>query len=198
MKNWQDISLELYESHLDDLEITKGLNTIFKRQLKEYGPDSLTIWGIAGGLGLDQIKDLNLSQIVGIDTNRKFLDKCSQRYQKKYPKLKLKQIDLDNPKSPNWTTDFIWAPLVFSYLKDISVSLKYAAESLEENGILSVVVLDSPVEESSLPKRKPIDLKTFETVADKNNLHLIEITDVNASSEVKLKVIDFIKRSNND
>lgn len=83
---WQNIPLDVFENHINDskLALSKTLNNILKTQLKEYGPDSLAIWGIAGGSALEQAKDFSANEIIGIDINQKYLDVCSQRYKKNF------------------------------------------------------------------------------------------------------------------
>lgn len=199
---WQNIPLEVYENHLNHpkLTISKALNGILKSQMKEYGPDSLTIWGIGGGAMLDQIKDYTDHVIVGVDINQRFLDVCSQRYKSLFSRLQLKQMDLDASTNKIYKTDFIWAPLIFNYLKNIHHSLKYASDSLEDNGVLSMVVLcdASTFNNDKLPLPVQVDVIQIEKLATRENLHLIESSLVTSTTGVNLQVLDFIKNKDSE
>ena len=199
---WQNIPLEVYEDHLNhpELSINKALNTIFKTQLKEYGPDSLTIWGIAGGTWLDQAKDYASNEIIGIDINQKYLEICNKRYQKEFTRLKLKQMDLDVSGNKVFKTDFIWAPLIFNYLNNTKINLKYASETLDDNGVLSLVIVSdyTSVNKANLPEAKKINLDQLEDIAKSVDLHLIESSIVSTSAGVKLQVLDFIKNKDSE
>ena len=201
MKMWQNIPLDVFENHINDSKIalSKTLNNILKNQLKDYGPDSLAIWGIAGGSGLEQAKDYSANEIIGIDINQKYLDVCSQRYKKEFTRLKLHQMNLDNSGNKVFKVDFIWAPLIFNYLNNHKLNLKYASESLESNGVLSLAVLtDVSSNNINLPEAEKINLDEFEALAENVDLHLIESSIVTTVSGIELQLLDFIKNKDSE
>ena len=83
MKNpWENIDLIAYETHMssDNVLQLQILNNITKEQLNDYKNTDVTILGIAGGNGLENIDISRTKKVYGIDVNKKYLVICKDRY----------------------------------------------------------------------------------------------------------------------
>jgi len=78
---WEKINLDIYEKHmqLDNINQLQVLNKITKHQL-DYLVDSVAIWGIAGGNGLEHVSCNNFDSVYGIDINQNYLKVVKKRF----------------------------------------------------------------------------------------------------------------------
>lgn len=83
---WTSIRLEDYENHmkLEQVKQLQGLNQMMKEQMERYPVSTVMILGIAGGNGLNHIKQKQFEAVYGVDINRDYLTYCNIRY----PELK--------------------------------------------------------------------------------------------------------------
>lgn len=79
---WEEIDLIDYENHmsLDNVYQLQALNEMMKEQFYAYNVRTLMILGIAGGNGLNHIKDGDFDVIYGVDINKNYLNECKKRY----------------------------------------------------------------------------------------------------------------------
>ena len=80
---WNEIALTDYESHMSLASIMQlqALNKLIKGQLKAWPVSSTMILGIAGGNGLEHIRDSGIKKVYGVDINAAYLSETSVRYQ---------------------------------------------------------------------------------------------------------------------
>lgn len=128
MKNpWEDVSLTDYEAHmqLSDIYQLQTLNQIMKSQIIAYKVDTIAILGIAGGNGLEHVKESDFIAIYGIDINKRYLRECKQRF-KNLECLELIQMDITKPISQLPKVELVIANLVIEYigLKNLEMQLK--------------------------------------------------------------------------
>ena len=118
MKNpWEKLDLEIYESHMKLANVSQLqlLNKIMKSQFYSYEVDSVGIWGIAGGNGLEHISCNSFNLVYGIDINEEYLKITKKRY----PKLNclfLKKLDLNEIAIDLNKVDLIIANLLLEYI----------------------------------------------------------------------------------
>ena len=79
---WEEIELSDYENHMksDSVKQLQTLNTMMKRQLNRYPVKTVMVLGVAGGNGLEHIDTQKVQKLYGVDINRKYLEKCAERY----------------------------------------------------------------------------------------------------------------------
>ena len=72
----------------------QALNKLIEGQLKAWPVSSTMILGIAGGNGLEHIRDSGIKKVYGVDINAAYLSETSVRYQDLGNILELLCIDL--------------------------------------------------------------------------------------------------------
>lgn len=79
---WEEIDLSDYESHmaLDSVMQLQAMNEIMKGQFYRYPADSVMIFGVAGGNGLNHIRPKQIRKVYGVDINGDYLAACTERY----------------------------------------------------------------------------------------------------------------------
>lgn len=118
MKNpWEKLDLDIYESHMKLATVSQLqlLNRIMKSQLYSYEVDSVGIWGIAGGNGLEHISCNNFDLVYGIDINEDYLKITKKRYSK-LNCLVLKRLDLNEMAIDLDKVELIIANLLIEYV----------------------------------------------------------------------------------
>lgn len=210
MNVWTKIPLSDYEEHMSHPEVgqLQLIDSVFREKLKQYYPESVTIWGIAGGNGLQHIDTNLVSEVVGLDINPDYLDSCKKRYADKIKNLKLINLDLNAKDKPVIATDFIWAALVFEYL-DVPKALAYASKCLQERGLLSILiqkdngkdsVSTSIVESVKLlePFINCLNEEELTAMGENHDLHLIDSMEYQLPDGKYFVVLDFIKSTDNE
>ncbi len=118
MKNpWEILDLSIYENHmnLENVDQIPLLNKIMKSQLSYFNVDSVAIWGIAGGNGLEHISCKNFKKVHGIDINSKYLNEIKRRF----PDLNcliLEKLDLNDLLIDLPETGLVIANLLIEYI----------------------------------------------------------------------------------
>lgn len=128
MKNaWESVLLTDYEAHMQLSEVyqLQTLNTIMKWQINTYNVDSLAILGIAGGNGLEYIKESEIKKVYGIDINNSYLMECKKRF-KSLKCLELIQMDIADSMKQLPNVELVIANLVIEYvgIETLSMQLK--------------------------------------------------------------------------
>lgn len=118
MKPWEKIAFDDYENHMKSKEVMQlqTLNRIIESQFNKYNVESVCIFGITCGNGLEHIDTTKIKRVVGIDINRDYLDECRKRYNY-LCNLELLSIDLESTDVKlNIKCDLIVANLVIEYI----------------------------------------------------------------------------------
>ena len=115
---WEEIALTDYESHmsLETVYQLQTMNDMMREQCYAYDIKTLMILGIAGGNGLDHIKNGDFDRIYGVDINQHYLEACKQRYAHLANMFEpictdLLRVDLQLP-----TADLLIANLLIEYI----------------------------------------------------------------------------------
>lgn len=113
---WENVDLSIYEKHmrLDSIAQLPLLNKIMKSQF-DYKVNSVAIWGIAGGNGLEYVSCNNFDFIYGIDINQKYLETVKERYSN-LKCLYLEKIDLCDLSADLPVVEFVIANLLIEFI----------------------------------------------------------------------------------
>ncbi len=115
---WESIDLSDYENHmsLDNVGQLQALNALMREQLFSHEVKSVMILGVAGGNGLEHIKDGNFERVYGVDINRAYLAECERRFPSLSGVLEIICADLlgDNLKLPH--AELLIADLLIEYI----------------------------------------------------------------------------------
>ena len=115
---WNEITLTDYESHMSLASIMQlqALNKLIKGQLKAWPVSSTMILGIAGGNGLEHIRDSGIKKVYGVDINAAYLSETSVRYQDLGNILELLCIDLHKCSGKLPGAELLIANLLVEYI----------------------------------------------------------------------------------
>ena len=93
---WEEISLNDYENHmsLDSVKQLQTMNSIMKEQFEAYPVSTAMVLGVAGGNGLEHIRQDKYRTVYGVDINEEYLRIVSERYAYLSDVLKCLKIDL--------------------------------------------------------------------------------------------------------
>jgi ubiquinone/menaquinone biosynthesis C-methylase UbiE len=179
MKNpWTNIPAEEYEKHMSEVGQLQLINSTFKHYFDLYHPKDIVVLGATTGNGFENIKN-KINSITAIDINGDYLLELKNRF----PNLThLSTIcgDIQNLKSNNLSSDFIYAALIFEYV-DLNKTILNIKNWLKGQGKL-VTVLQMPNEKISVVSptqfknleqlseiMKLVDISYFEEVMNENN-----------------------------
>jgi len=153
MKNpWEEISLSDYENHmrLDTVQQLQVMNEMMKGQLDTYPIDSVMIFGIAGGNGLEHVRKEKVTKVYGVDVNAGYLREVVRRYPDLKEILECLCVDLLEEAEKLPRADMVIANLLIEYIgyqcfqKAIThVSPKYVSCMIQIN-LDDSFVSDSP------------------------------------------------------
>ncbi len=95
---WEEKKLDDYENHmsLDSVKQLQTMNMIMKSQFNDYPVDSVMVFGIAGGNGLEHVDRNKYRTVYGVDINEEYLHVVEQRYADLSDMLKCMKINLIN------------------------------------------------------------------------------------------------------
>ena len=115
---WEKIKLADYEGHmnLESVNQLPVLREILKEQLGAQHIQNAMILGIAGGAGLECVKQGQLNKLYGIDINEGFLVECKSRFGHLEPMLELINMDLMKEDCFLPKTDLLICNLVAEYI----------------------------------------------------------------------------------
>ena len=169
MKNpWTNIPVEECEKHMSEVGQLQLLNSTFKHYFDLYDPKDIIVLGATAGNGFENIKH-KIDSITAIDINSGYLFELKNRF----PNLaRLSTIcgDIQNLKSNNLSSDFIYAALIFEYV-DLSKTILNIKNWLKSQGKL-VTVLQMPNENISAVS--PTQFKNLEQLSE--IMKLVDIT----------------------
>jgi hypothetical protein len=142
---WNTIPLEDYEQHMQHETVGQLhlLNNLTKKYLEKVSPDIALFLGIAGGNGLEHIKNNITSQVYGIDINQSYLNETKKRFQGKIQNLNLINLDISSKKNEVITkANLIWAALIFEYV-DMETCFEFINNNIIENGHLIITIQEN-------------------------------------------------------
>ena len=115
---WEEINLDDYEKHmsLDSVRQLQTMNSIMKDQFEDYPVDTATVFGIAGGNGLEHVSTEKYSKVYGVDINREYLKAVSERYKNLDGVLECLQINLINDYDKLPESQLVIANLLVEYI----------------------------------------------------------------------------------
>ncbi len=119
MKNlWQNIDLTDYENHmrLDSVRQLQALNHIMQIQFNRYKVNSVMILGVAGGNGLEHIKETAFTKVYGVDINADYLEMCRRRYPEIKDRVNFIEADLMDETLSLPAVDLVIANLLIEYI----------------------------------------------------------------------------------
>lgn len=119
---WNEIDINVYEAHMSSKNVMQLqlLNSIMKQQLSDYEHCYVSILGIAGGIGLNNIDITTTKKVYAIDVNSKYLEICKQRYHSLGNILELICCDLADVQTILPFSDIIICNLIIEYLGEYS------------------------------------------------------------------------------
>lgn len=117
MNPWEEISLSDYENHmsLDSVKQLQAMNDMMKTQFERYPVTTVSIFGIAGGNGLNNVGK-KFSKIYGIDINEEYLSVVKERYSDLEGVLECLKIDLINDSDSVPEAELVIANLLIEYI----------------------------------------------------------------------------------
>lgn len=117
MRNpWESLDLNIYEKHMNLKNVAQIplLNNIMKSQFSYIDIDSVAIFGVAGGNGLEHVNN-NLNKIYCIDINIEYLDAIKKRYSH-LNNLIFENLDLNDSSIDLKEADLVIANLIIEYI----------------------------------------------------------------------------------
>ncbi len=184
--HWLNIPLEDYEGHMSHKNVQQldALAALFKNALAICRPENISIVGIAGGNGIDQIDHETTKRIVGLDINPQYLNEVRRRF-RHLSTLELDCLDLQTERASSSPTTLVHAALIFEHT-GLEPALSNVLPLVEKDGKFSVVLqLPSQLEQdvsltgfSSLQTLKQdfrlIDPDEFTQLMTQNDFHLFQ------------------------
>lgn len=115
---WEMISLEDYENHmkLDSVRQLQGLNEMMQGQLDAFPASSVMILGVAGGNGLEHIRNGQFEKVYGVDVNAAYLEAAAGRHPALKGILECLQADLTKKPCRLPKADLVLADLLVEYI----------------------------------------------------------------------------------
>ena len=115
---WETITLEDYENHmkLDSVRQLQGLNHLMQSQLNAFPASSVMVLGVAGGNGLEHIRDGQFEKVYGVDVNAAYLEAAARRHPALKGVLECLRIDLTEEPCRLPKADLVLANLLVEYI----------------------------------------------------------------------------------
>lgn len=115
---WEEIPLNDYENHmkLNSVMQLQAMNERMKDQFNIYPVSSVMILGIAGGNGLEHIKEHQFEHIYGVDVNPSYLQEVVRRYPSLTGVLECLCINLIEETAKLPKADLVIANLLVEYI----------------------------------------------------------------------------------
>jgi threonine dehydrogenase-like Zn-dependent dehydrogenase len=169
---WLSIPLEDYEGHMDSAGVQQlgALSELFKRALNRCLPGSVAVLGVAGGNGLEQINCAATKRIVGVDINRRYLDKVRRRFGT-LTGLELHCRDLTERDFSLAPVALVHAALIFEHV-GLGGALENALSLVAPEGALSVVLQFPSQDEQAVASTIYTSMQTL-----KQDFALIDISE---------------------
>ncbi len=119
MKNpWEEIALADYENHmkLDSVRQLQALSAMMKGQLSAYPVRRAMILGVAGGNGLEHVKESTLTCVYGVDVNAAYLQEALRRHPELEGVLQCLHVDLTTEAHRLPQAELVIANLLVEYI----------------------------------------------------------------------------------
>lgn len=119
MKNpWKEIDLADYENHmrLDTVQQLQAMNEMMKGQFDAYPINSVMVFGVAGGNGLEHVQREKFTKVYGIDVNADYLREVVRRYPDLKEVLECLCVDLMEEAEKLPHADMVIANLLIEYI----------------------------------------------------------------------------------
>ena len=119
---WEKIPLKDYEAHmsLESVRQLQAMHEIMRDQLNVYPAESLMILGVAGGNGVDYVREKagegNLKKVYGVDVNPSYLETVRQRYADLKGILECIRVNLRKEPGRLPQAEFVIANLLIEYV----------------------------------------------------------------------------------
>ena len=115
---WEAIDLSIYEKHMSSAEVyqLQLLNEITKEQLMDNEQAYVSVLGVAGGNGLDNIDISKTKKVYAVDINKNYLDICRERYEFMGEALELLCMDLTDEDAFLPFTNLLICNLIVEYI----------------------------------------------------------------------------------
>lgn len=115
---WETITLEDYENHmkLDSVRQLQGLNHLMRSQLNAFPASSVMVLGVAGGNGLEHIRDGQFEKVYGVDVNAAYLETAARRHPTLKGVLECLRVDLTEEPCRLPKADLVLADLLVEYI----------------------------------------------------------------------------------
>ena len=115
---WEEISLDDYEKHmsLDSVKQLQTMNRIMEDQFEAYPVSTAMVLGVAGGNGLEHIRQDKYRTVYGVDINGDYLRAVSKRYAVLSNVLKCLKIDLIHDADQLLEAQLLTANLLIEYI----------------------------------------------------------------------------------
>lgn len=115
---WKEIALSDYENHmkLDSVMQLQAMNTMMRRQLDNAAADAVMILGVAGGNGLEHIRQDKWKRVYGVDINPDYLRAVEQRYPELTGILECLCVDLTEDVCSLPKAELVIANLLVEYI----------------------------------------------------------------------------------
>jgi SAM-dependent methyltransferase len=170
---WLSIPLEDYEGHMGSAGVRQltALAELFKRALDLCLPESVSVLGIAGGNGLEQIDYAATKRIVGVDINQRYLDEVQRRFGR-LAGLELHCRDLAERDFSLAPVALVHAALIFEHV-GLSLALENALSLVAPGGRLSVVLQLPSVDEQGVSSTSYPSMQTL-----KQDFALVEVNEL--------------------
>lgn len=119
MKNpWKEIDLADYENHmrLDTVQQLQAMNEMMKGQFDAYPINSVMVFGVAGGNGLEHVPREKFTKVYGVDVNADYLREVVRRYPDLKEVLECLCVDLMEEAEKLPHADMVIANLLIEYI----------------------------------------------------------------------------------
>jgi ubiquinone/menaquinone biosynthesis C-methylase UbiE len=141
MNPWLSIPFQDYEEHMShqDVQQFQCLNSITKKKVTAYHPNSVLVFGAGTGNGFEHLESVN--EIYAIDINDNYLQVCRKRYHFLASKLKCicADVDKDSIEISQHSIDLVVCHLFLEYVHWEKLLPKVRA-LLSKAGIFNVVL----------------------------------------------------------
>jgi len=124
------------QPEVDQLSV---LNRVFQKTYEQHLPRRLALLGSAGGNGFEHINP-SVTKAVGIDINPDYISEARRRCSYLGSGLEFWCQDLATLELPSGSFDFVFAGLIFEYLKPLPL-LKKLSSWISPKGFLVTVLL---------------------------------------------------------
>ena len=115
------------------------LGDYLERLLKRYRPASVAVVGCAGGNGLERIGAAEVSRVVAVDINPRYVEAATARHAARLNGLEGYCADVQSDALRFEPVDLIYAALLFEYV-DVSSALTTLKRLCRPGGMLATVL----------------------------------------------------------